>query len=303
MHQSKNDDSTDLQKHLTSLLGLIKITAWRILLATPRVRATVPMLRGVWGRALKHLDEEAYRQVFVGAGPPHRRRPRYIMRPAPADPATAPAVEWIILNTDKCLDSVLWRAWDVASGMGLGPKREPFRIRRCLPLAPSSRSTRPPTEPWRLSDADWPLSGNPDTTPCRLSFPAPLRLVRRGSLLKSPHFADIVTYALRRMADLAGESRGTSYRNLMRTVRTEVDRIAASPWYGERVDLVRWSGAQQREIDLYGVAGELLLPGGPGQIWPLLAATRWTHFGKGTVFGMGELRITALEGTSVREFQ
>ncbi len=287
----------DLQECLTSLLGLITVKGWRLLLVTPRVRATVPMLRGVWGRALRHLDEEAYRQVFVGDGPPHRHLPRYVMRPAPPDSAIAPAVEWIILNVNQRLESVLWRAWDVAGGMGLGPRREPFRIRRRFPLVPSSHSAHHAAEPWRLSNADWPLPGSPASTPCRLSFPAPLRLVHGGALLNSPDPSDIATSALRRIASLAGKTRGKSYRDLMRAIRQEAGRIAASPWRGERVDLVRWSSTQQREIDLYGVVGSVILPGGSGQIWPLLAAAQWTHIGKGTVFGMGELRLTALEKT------
>ena len=173
------------------------------------------------------------------------------------------------------------------------------RFRQRLPLVARSRSVGHAAEPWRLSDADWPLSGNPALTPCRLSFPAPLRLIHRGALLDSPNTADIATSALRRIAGLAGETRGKSYRNLMRATREEATRIATSPWRGERVDLVRWSGTQQREIGLYGVVGDVLLPGGPGQIWPLLAAAQWTHIGKGTVFGMGELRLTSLEKTRV----
>jgi len=74
------------------------------------VQATVPMLRGVWGAALHDLDGEAYRTVF-------RRRRRgceapalYVLRPAPPDPAFAPAVEWISIGTALQFDRVLERA-------------------------------------------------------------------------------------------------------------------------------------------------------------------------------------------------
>ena len=80
----------------------------------------------------------------------------------------------------------------------------------------------------------------------------------------------------------------------MRAVQQEAAGLAASAWHGERSDLVRWSAAQRREIDLHGVTGGLELPAGPGQLWPLFAAASWTHVGKGTVFGLGELRITTL---------
>jgi hypothetical protein len=278
-----------LQKSLESLLARVEIRAWRLLLETPQVEATVPMLRGVWGRALRHLDEEAYRHIFVGdeQTAAHRRVSRYILRPAPPDPATAPAVEWILLGVEECLEPVAWRAWDVASGMGLGPQRIPFRIREHLPLSPSSEV------PWKLSDVNWPLLGEPAATPCCLAFSAPVRLLRRGALLTAPSPADIAIAALRRVAGLASQAGGEYYRDLMRSVVEKAAGLAAGPWHGERCDLVRWSGAQRREIDLYGVSGSLDLPGGPDLLWPLLAAACWTHIGKGTVFGLGQLRISA----------
>ena len=64
------------------------------------------------------------------------------MRPALPDPATAPDAKWIIPNVNQRLESVLWRTWDVAVGMGLGSKREPFRIRQCLPITPSNSPAR-----------------------------------------------------------------------------------------------------------------------------------------------------------------
>ena len=305
-------------EHMTALLDRVAIRAWRLLLTTPQVTATVPMLRGVWGRALRHVDAAAYRQVFAPAGAAHRRLPRYILRPALPDPTTAPAVEWILLGVAESLEPVLWRAWDIASGMGLGPTRAPFAIRERVPLGPGNEGTRSEAKRWRLSEAErpaivtmlptsarseakrwrlseaaWPLAGDPASTPCRLHFLAPVRLIRRGTLIEAPGLADIATAAARRAAGLAGEDRGEPYRNLIRGVQHEAAGLTAGPWRGERSDLVRWSAAQQREIDLYGVTGGLELPVGPGRLWPLLAAAGWTHIGKGTVFGLGQLCLTA----------
>lgn len=280
-------------ENMTALLDRVAIRAWRLLLTTPQVKATVPMLRGVWGRALRHVDAAAYRQVFAPAGAAHRRLPRYILRPALPDPTTAPAVEWILLGVAESLEPVLWRAWDIASGMGLGPTRAPFAIRERVPLGPGNAGTRSEAKRWRLSEAAWPFAGEPASTPCRLHFLAPVRLIRRGTLIEAPGLADIATAAARRAAGLAGEDRGEPYRNLIRGVQHEAAGLTAGPWRGERSDLVRWSAAQQREIDLYGVTGGLELPVGPGRLWPLLAAAGWTHIGKGTVFGLGQLCLTA----------
>ena len=63
--------------------------------------------------------------------------------------------------------------------------------------------------------------------------------------------------------------------------------LATGPSQGERSNLVRWSATQRREIDLYGVTGELELPAGLGRLWPLFEASSWTHLGKGTVFDYG----------------
>ena len=72
---------------------------------------------------------------------------------------------------------------------------------------------------------------------------------------------------------------------------------------GRRLDLVRYSGSQKAELELRGVAGSLALPVGPGPLSPLLAAAVWIHLGKGTVMGLGQIKITACDrvGSEFRE--
>ncbi len=45
------------QRQLDSALRAIRVKAWRLHLETPGVVATVPMLRGVWGAALRVESE------------------------------------------------------------------------------------------------------------------------------------------------------------------------------------------------------------------------------------------------------
>ena len=286
-----------LVDRLTALTGRVHVRAYRLLLDTPSVVATVPMIRGVWGRALHHVDQRIYRYVFAGDGPPHDRLPRYLMRPAPPDPETAPAIDWMLFIGDADLEPVLLRAWDVACGMGLGADRAPFGVRRMLPIGPAIGQDVRPAAVWPLSRATWPLDGAPASTPCRISFDSPLRLTGHGKLLREPGLTDIAVAALRRISALAGCSSGETYRDLSYAVRAEADARPAGPWCGERRDFVRWSGAQRREIDLRGVAGGLDLPQGFGEIWPLIAAALWTHIGKGAVFGLGQPRIEGLDQT------
>ena len=55
-----------------------------MLLETPGVEATAPMLGGVWGAALHDLDPAAYAAVFAPNDPrdgsPRRDRPRFDLR-------------------------------------------------------------------------------------------------------------------------------------------------------------------------------------------------------------------------------
>ena len=285
-----------LEEQLLDILGRVEVAPRRMLLETGEVRATVPMLRGVWGRAVRHLDLDAYAVVFEGrvpnARPGSERTPLYLIRPAPPDPTFAPAMDWMLIGSACRFDDILSRAWDVASGMGLGPRREPFSVKRILALDVRSVPTSV-DQKWSLrvaAEAFQPVvSGG---SALSLRFNAPLRILRRGRLIDRPALADVAIAALRRVALLAGPAGGDAAHDLARAVVDAAGRIKAAPWRGERADFVRWSGSQQRELDLRGVSGGFALPAGAGELWPLLIAACWVHVGKGTVFGLGQLELS-----------
>ena len=289
MHRLENDSPPELREQIQQLLDKVTVNAWRLFLHTPHIHATTPMIRGVWGRALMRLDRSLYDQVFAGSNQQSHNLPRYIVRPAPPDPDTAPALDWILFNVDQRHGRTLWKAWDMACVMGLGSNREPFRIHRRRSLMSDNRLTG--WNSWTLGDVKWPLLGDPAFVPCSLKFDVPVRLIKRGQLIRSPGFTDLITASLRRVAGLAGMSRSAVYGDLMRTARSVANQTTAQPWAGEKCNLVRWSAAQQREVELFGITGLVSLPKGPGFLWPLLAAAQWCHLGKGTVFGMGQIRI------------
>jgi hypothetical protein len=277
-----------LAQNLLPYLRRIALLPRLLVLDTPGVRATVPMLRGVWGAALHDLDPEAYAAVFEPPGP--NAPVGYVLRPAPPGPHGDTAVHWFLFG-DACRhDEALRRAWDVASGMGLGPQRRRWFVRRWVALGPD-RMPATDARPWALDAAPWPLA--PDA-PCRLHFPAPVRLLRKGRLIEQPTLADLAVAAGRRVAALLPDADRPGWDALQRDALALARRHPAGPWQGARLDLVRWSGRQEAEIDLHGVAGSLDLPEGPGELWPLLAAATWLHLGKGSSLGLGELSALPL---------
>ncbi|MDY0170724.1 MAG: CRISPR system precrRNA processing endoribonuclease RAMP protein Cas6 [Thermoguttaceae bacterium] len=293
-----------LARRLLHAMDLISILPCRILLETPGVAATVPMLRGVWGAALRELDRTAYDRIFEGDGgrspsgntsAPHEKTPLYVLRPAPPDPAFAPAVEWILIADAVADAQRLARAWQLAARSGLGPDRRPFSLRRWLCLEPAGQPAEK-GRPWRLGQCTWPCS-HAETTPCQLRFDAPLRLRRHGKLIEQPSLTDLVVAAGRRVGSFLSATDLPAWKSLEGELIDLARHTPAEPWQGDRLDLTRYSGRQRRELDMHGVCGSLVLPDGPGSLWPLLAAACWLHIGKGTVMGLGQLHIVPVSET------
>jgi len=289
---TQNDSLSEFEVNLQKLLGSVTVNAWRLFLRTPYTQATTPMIRGVWGRALRHVNRYLYDQVFVGQNQYGQNLPRYILRPAPPDPHTAPAIDWILFNVDQDFEKTLWRVWDMACVMGLGSQRHPFQIYRCESLTPDNSTKTKQWNSWTLIDVQCPFPGLSSSLPCVLRFDVPLRLVKKRQLMRSPEFEDLIIASLRRIATLSGMPRSPEYAHLIRAGRSSANQIHTLPWIGEKCNLVRWSAAQQKEVELFGITGSISLPNGVGIFWPLLAATQWCHLGKGTVFGMGQLQIS-----------
>lgn len=289
-HPREAQCNTEFHATLISVLSCIRVRPKRLLLATPGVVTTVPMLRGVWGAALHDLDPLVWRMVFEGRGSGTQRTPLYVLRPAPPDPDTAPAIEWMGFGAALSHDATLWRAWDVAAKKGLGPKRRGFSIRSSHNLRPDGSATPADDESldWTLDQAALRV---PAPGSCNLVFDAPLRLVRDGRLCTTPTLVDLVLGGLRRLRPLLPDGVQAELREIWRPALQLACRIPSGPWQGARADLVRWSARQGAELELRGVSGVLELPEGAGSLWPLLTALKWLHIGKGTVFGLGQMTI------------
>ncbi len=281
-----------LTQELRRCLSGLPVRAWRMHLDTPDVHAHTPMLRGVWGKALYETDLALYRTLFEG-GP--GGIPRYLIRPAPAHARPAPAVEFILFGpVDEATEDVCWIAWEKALRGGLGADREPARCVEVRPLAWDGTALEPGLRQpgFALAPLAWPGDIH---SACRLVFPAPVRLLREGKLIATPSLADLTLATLRRVQAFLGET-ATDVWQSRHDWLERARQVATSPFQGGPLDLVRYSGRQQGEIELRGVAGELILPAGPGVLADVLLAARWLHVGKGTVMGMGEVRIERTSG-------
>jgi hypothetical protein len=175
----------------------------------------------------------------------------------------------------------------MAMERGLGKQRRPFRIRRVAGLGPDGAVLDPPRA-WPLSEAAWPLGGDPQTTPCRLEFRAPLSLWRNKRLIERPTLADLVIRAGKRIAAFLPDDEQERWHRVRGEAIERARRTPASAWQGERLDLKRYSSSQDREFTVDGVRRLLDLPEGPGPLWPLLAALQWIHVGKSSVVGLGQ---------------
>lgn len=289
----------DLSRCLLSRLAPIHILPRRFLLDTGGIVAGIPMLRGVWGAALHKLDIAAYRTVFAPqSSGKSKASPLFVLRPAPMNAQSGPAIEWISIGAALPFDPVLRRGWLCASQMGLGPHRQPFRIRQVLSLACDASCRQDecweadatsPITAWSLGDAVWP--GGDPASPCILVFNGSLRLRRHGRLLEQPALPDLIAAAARRIEAFLPEALRDDWQLAANESLTLARSTPAGVWQGTRLNLHRYSARQEAELELHGVAGSLELPQGPGELWPLLAAAQWLHLGKGTVMGMGQMEV------------
>ncbi len=285
-----------LSRDLLSLLDRIAVLPRRMSIAAAGPRATVPMLRVVWQSALRGLDPAAYRTVFEGGAGAGEVVPLYVLRPAPIRPPAAPALEWILIGDAIRHDAVLWRAWDVASGIGIGPERRRFHVRASRILGPGGAPAPGVIQGgWPLGGARWPLAGDPAAVPCRIVFKSPLRILRGQAPNLHPNLPDLVVAASRRISLLLDPGGKDALRRILRRL-FDYSRLRRSGlWVGRKVDLDTGPAKGGRRTGRQGVVGGLDLPDGPGELWPLFNAARWLHLGGGTVVGMGQPLIQPLK--------
>ena len=281
--------------------------------------SSIPMLRGAWGAALHDVSLDWYRRFFGaepagGSDPPPGASPRYVLRQAQPRAGVErgeSAIEFLAFGELEGEGRRALRdSWRLAGERGLGARRTAFRLGRIIPLArdgePEACGDQDQDRDWSargfaLSPLPWPVAGGDVAAGCRIEFPVPVRMLERGLLIDAPGLPDLTIAMIRRARTLNDGDEATEalWRNRHEWLR-RAREIRAGWRAGSRLDLLRYSGSQRREIRMPGARGGLDLPDGPGALAPLLAAAQWTHLGKGTVMGLGRpwLRALTQEGES-----
>lgn len=285
-------------------LAPIRIQWWRLVFEYETLPGSfeegdLSTLRGVWGKVLHEQNPALYRQVFEGVGDASSSQPLYSLRPDVdatgvlwKNPKGTFSVQWGLWNVSEEDTLALLNLWPTVGTLGIGGRRQKFRL-VCANVLTESLVN------WPLAD----LSNG-----CHLVFSQSLRLMRREKPLEKPTLRDIVEATLHRLSSLATITASEDLDALVFPKhRTQLwppfaeellelaERIPQTPWHGIPRTFRRYSGRQEREVGLKGVAGALSLPQGPGQLWPLIAAAGTVHIGKGSVFGLGRPFLLPME--------
>jgi hypothetical protein len=130
----------------------------------------------------------------------------------------------------------------------------------------------------------------------QVRFLSPTRLRFEGKLTDEVEFHHLVRAMLHRLSGLVyfhcGAEPEWDFAGLIaqaQQVRTVQQRIQ---W----VEQERYSWRQQRRLQMGGFIGEMTVEGNLEPFLPLLAAAEYVHLGKGTVMGLGKIRIVTEEG-------
>ena len=148
----------------------------------------------------------------------------------------------------------------------------------------------------QFSPLELPLDGKPGRgrkkTRLTLSFLTPTRIIYDGRLALELEFHMLIRNLLRRLSLVHyfhgnGNPSTLDFKGLIEKAKeiTTVER--ALRWY----DWERYSGRQERKIDMGGFVGEIAFEGDMRPFMSLIKAGEILHVGKGTVFGLGRYQV------------
>ena len=302
-------DTQYFEDQIRQWLAPIGLSSLQLELRLPvRSDFQIPTLRGVWGRAVHLLDRKVYHAVFEGTGPANLVVPQYIIRQSRVsepfqnkEGALHAFLDFLTWGIDSEQRFLTLRAWDIASGMGLGTTREPFIVHK---ISNNYRDLYKEDEDEAIDESISLTSLLPAETeeselPCEVKFDIPLRLIREKHFVNEPDPRMIADAILSRLAIIRcqclNEWHGTDKVVHPADIRPDfheelmdyVESIPYEPWQGSRYTMRRYSARQKNDIDLDGIVGSLGFPVGTGALYLLLKAAEQIHLGKTTTLGLG----------------
>ncbi|MFQ5858292.1 MAG: CRISPR system precrRNA processing endoribonuclease RAMP protein Cas6 [Anaerolineae bacterium] len=124
-----------------------------------------------------------------------------------------------------------------------------------------------------------------------MQFITPARLKYRGKYVREPEFHVIVRNLLRRISSLSYFHCGQLWETDFRGIIGAAEEVKVARMDVEWVDWERYSGRQQRRINLGGFVGQVTYRGALAKFHALLAWGELVHIGKATVFGHGQYQV------------
>lgn len=286
--------------------------------------------RGVLGPALKLIDDgmlpdistgviergTLYRTFFESPPPPDAAKMRrYNAAPHPYvvdAPGTATSVHLpagarerigltLVGRAATALEAVL-AAFDFAARAGIGRSAGGARARGRARLV-GARAV------WRGDDPDAVVLGEetgycqvtaavPPVPPCpsrlRVLLATPLRLTQDGRPVGPREFTPglLLSSLVRRVSMLSEFFGEASLETDFRALKAMWTSLVAREPRLAFTDQARWSGHQQKELDMGGLVGSFTLDmRGAEALFPYLWLGQWIHAGKGAALGMGAIRI------------
>ena len=258
----------------------------------------ISTLRGVWGRALKAIDEDVYSKIFEGRGSKQLTTPRYVLRRAGLSQESDDRrieVDFITWGASEEDLDVMTRAWNIATQFGFGRGRERFVLENSEPLYL-------PAPPQGLSLAKITKALSTVGEPYAARFETPVRFLERGVLIEEPTFEELIKRTIARLATIRlqttktfnladsgrpAELRPDFYAEIFELAKT----FRASKWRGEKCAYRRYSGRQRMEVEMRGIVGGWELYEDLGDLRSLVDSATVLGVGKATVLGLGRLAL------------
>jgi|CXWL01.1.fsa_nt_gi hypothetical protein len=187
----------------------------------------------------------------------------------------------LLFGRAVALASVVSLAVQRLAAGGLGAGRYPFRLVEIESAGPAPLPAAPLA----------PLGER-----ARLHFITPARIFDGGRQVDpGTHGLRALALAIAKRALELGHAHGGGAEIPIRPWldRTDAVRIEQSTLRFE--DLDRYSNRQGCTVPIGGLVGSLDLAGDLGSLSPLLAAAEVLHVGKGTTYGLGQVRVEAMD--------